>query len=159
MSVLTRTVSPGFTNGGTWTTIPVSSVAGLTCALAGGALDAGRGIEDLQIDGRRQLDAHRFAAVELDLDGHLGLDVVDGPAQHLARDVHLLVGGCVHETKGGAILVQVLHLVLVERGPVERVLRAQLLVRHRSVANVAQLHAHEATKVAGGNVLQLEHSQ
>src|SRR6059058_3430750 len=34
VSVLTRTLSPSFTNGGTWMTRPVSSVAGLTCALA-----------------------------------------------------------------------------------------------------------------------------
>ena len=34
VSVLTRTLSPSLTNGGTWMTRPVSSVAGLTCALA-----------------------------------------------------------------------------------------------------------------------------
>src|SRR5262249_40443966 len=34
VSVLTRILSPSLTNGGTCTTSPVSSVAGLTCALA-----------------------------------------------------------------------------------------------------------------------------
>src|SRR5262249_56670110 len=34
VSVFTRTLSPSLTNGGTWMTRPVSSVAGLTWALA-----------------------------------------------------------------------------------------------------------------------------
>ena len=68
VSVLTRTLSPSLTNGGTWMTRPVSSVAGLTCALAVAPLMPGHRFLDHQIDGRRQLDADRLDVVELDAD-------------------------------------------------------------------------------------------
>ena len=55
-------------NGGTWTTRPVSSFAGLTWALAVAPLMPGAVSVDLQVHRQRQLDAHRLAAVELHLD-------------------------------------------------------------------------------------------
>jgi hypothetical protein len=65
VSVLTRTLSPVLTNGGTWTTSPVSSRAGLTCALAVAPLMPGDRVLDRQVHGHRQLDAHRLGSVEL----------------------------------------------------------------------------------------------
>src|SRR5262245_13634922 len=57
----------------------------------GGPLDAGRGVQHLQIDGLRELDADWLLAVELHLNRHLGLQVVDRIAQRVTRDVDLLV--------------------------------------------------------------------
>ena len=92
MSVLTRTMSPVLTNGGTLTTRPVSSVAGLIWLLAVAPLIPGAVSIDLQIHRRRQLDADRLAAVELHRDGGVGHHVVHGVAERLLGDVHLLVG-------------------------------------------------------------------
>ena len=68
VSVFTRIMSPSLMNGGTWTTSPVSSVAGFSCALAVAPLIAGHRLDHLQVDRLRQLDADRLGAVELHLD-------------------------------------------------------------------------------------------
>ena len=71
-------------------TRPVSSVAGLTCALAVAPLMPGHGFLHDQIDGRRQLDADRLDVVELDPDDRVGDQVVLRVAERLGRDVNLL---------------------------------------------------------------------
>ena len=91
VSVLTRTLSPVFTNGGTWTTRPVSRRAGLTCALAVAPLMPGAVSSTLRSTVERQLDADRLRAVELDVDDRVGHDVVHRVAERLFGDVQLLV--------------------------------------------------------------------
>src|SRR5262249_39464712 len=65
---------------------------GLDLRAGSGALDAGHGLLDEEIDRRRELDADRFFAVELDADQCLGHQVARRIAERFARDVHLLVG-------------------------------------------------------------------
>ena len=60
-----RSRSPSFTNSGTCTTSPVSSVAGLLRAGGGVAGEAGIGLGHLQVDGHRQLDAQHLALVRV----------------------------------------------------------------------------------------------
>ena len=84
-------MSPSLTNGGTWTTRPVSSVAGLICALAVAPLMPGAVSVHHQVDRLRQLDADRLGAVELDVDRSSRLQEVHRVAQRLAGDVDLLV--------------------------------------------------------------------
>src|SRR6185503_166755 len=125
--------------------------------VAGGrALDARHRVEHLEVDGLRQLDADRLGPIELDVDGHLRLQVVHRLAERLAVDVDLFVGRGVHEIIVFAVLIQVLHLALVERRALHRVLGPQLLISQRSAANVPELHADKTAQVARGDVLELE---
>ena len=83
---------------------------------AGGrALDAGRGVGDLQIDGRRQLDADRLDRRRTRPGSSSRLQVV-----HRSPSASLEMWICsydvgVHEVVVVAVLVEVLHLALVER--------------------------------------------
>ena len=47
----------------------------------------------------------------------------------------------------------------VERATLDEVFRAELLVRQRSAADVAELHADEPAQVARRDVLQVEHAE
>ena len=159
MSVLTRILSPVLTKGGTCTTRPVSSVAGLSCALAVAPLIAGRRVLHHQVDRQRQLDADRLAAVELHLDHHLGEQVIHRITEGLARDVDLLERVGVHEVVVGAVVVHVLHRTLVERRALDEIFRSQFVVGQGAAADIARLHAHEAAEVAGRDVLYIERAE
>ena len=72
VSVWTFTFSPSLMNSGTRISRPVSSVAVLGDAAAGGvAADARLGVGDGQLDVRRELQADRVAVVLLHLDQHV----------------------------------------------------------------------------------------
>ena len=77
-------MSPVLMNGGTLTTSPVSSVAGLTWLLAVAPLMPGTVSSTFRSTRLRQLDADRLGAVELDVDRHLRLQVVDRFAERFA---------------------------------------------------------------------------
>src|SRR3989442_8999583 len=62
----------------------------------------------------------------------------------------------VHEVVVVAVLIEVLHLALVQRRTLHAVFRPELLVRQRAAADVPQLDPHEAPQVARRDVLQLE---
>ena len=147
------------TNGGTCTTRPVSSVAGLTCALAVARLMPGDGVHDFQVDRDRQLDADRLLAVELHRDDRLGQDVVGVVAQHLGVDVDLLVAARVHEMERVAVTVEVLHLPLVEDGAFDVLFGAELVVGLQAGADVAHLGLDESALVAGREVLEIENPE
>ena len=83
VSVLTRITSPSPMNGGTWIDHAGLERGGLDLVGGGRALDGRHGLDDLQVDRLRQLDADRLLAVELDLDGHLGLQKADRVAEQL----------------------------------------------------------------------------
>src|SRR5262249_34429824 len=59
----------------------------LDLSARGGALDAGDGLLDDEIDGRRQFDPDRLHVVELDADQHLGHEIVLRVAERLCGDV------------------------------------------------------------------------
>src|SRR5918993_1449108 len=89
--VSTRTRSPTFTNSGTCTTTPVSSVAGFV------PLEAGIGIRDFQVHVRGRLDAHDLP-VRSEHVNRAALDHVAGGLAHgVGGDGGLLVGVRVHE--------------------------------------------------------------
>jgi len=60
--------SPTFTNGGTWTIRPVSSVAFLYCADAVAFFMEASGLDDLELDGLGKVDTDRVPLMEGDLD-------------------------------------------------------------------------------------------
>ena len=65
----------------------------------------------------------------------------------------------VHEVVVVAVVVEVLHLALVERRALDEVFRPQLVVGERAAADVARLDADEAAQVAGRDVLELEDAE
>ena len=133
--------------------------AGFTCALAVAPLMPGHRVLDAQIDGDRQIDAHRLVAVELHLDERVRQDVVDRVAEHFAIDVQLLERFGVHEMKRVAVACRVLHLVLVENRALDVFFRAELVIDERVRSDIARPALHEPALVAGRQVVQLENAQ
>ena len=144
------------TNDGTVTTRPVSSVAGLTCAAAVAPLMPGTVSVTFRstVSGRWMPD--RLVLVELDVDERLRQQVERAVAEHLLRQVNLLVGLGVHEVEQVAVPVEELHLVLVERRALHVVFRPELVVDEPVGPDVAQLALDVPALVAGRDVVQLE---
>ena len=83
-AVSTRIFSPSLMNGGTCTTSPVSVLAGLVTLEAVALFNPGSVSTTVELDGLRQLDAHRLAVEEFDFDLQIGDQVVDRVAQNVA---------------------------------------------------------------------------
>src|SRR5580765_2250576 len=90
--------------------------------------DPGDGFLDDEIDGRRQLDPDRLALVELDADRRIGNQVVLRIAECFMRDVDLFVGRRIHEIKVVGVVIEVLHLALVEHRAFDVLFGAELVV-------------------------------
>ena len=140
-------------------TRPVSSVAGLTCALAVAPIDAGHRFLHDEVDRRRQLDAHRLRLVELDADDRVRHQVVHRVAERLGRDVGLLVARRVHEVVVVAVAVEILHLALVERRALDIFFRPELLVGEHLRPDVAHPHLDVRPLVAGRQMVELEDAE
>src|SRR5438045_2827855 len=120
------------------------------------ALDAGHRLLHDEIYGGRQLDPDGLDVVELDADRHLGDEKILRVAERLRRDVHLLVALRVHEIEAVAVVVEILHLALVERRAFDVLFRPELLIRERVRADVPHAHLDVLALVAGGEMVQLE---
>jgi hypothetical protein len=70
--------------------------------------------------------------------------------------LHLVVGGGIHEVITLIVVVEILHLLLFQGDALDNVFGAELLFGHRAVLDVAHLDAHEAAEVAGRHVLAVE---
>src|SRR5947208_2129780 len=103
----------------------------------GRALDAGHRFLDDEIYGRRQLDADRLHVVELHTDDGVRNEVVLRVAHRFVRNVDLLVGRRVHEVVMVAVVVQILHLALVERRALDVLLGSELLIGQRAGPDIA----------------------
>src|SRR5712692_2399496 len=132
---------------------------GLHLRTGGSPFDAGHGFLHDQIDGRRQLDSHRLDVVELDADQHLCDEVVLRVAERFGGDVDLVVGRRIHEVVVVAVVVEILHLALVERRALNVLFRAELLVGEGARANVPHAHLDVRALVAGREVVQLENPE
>src|SRR5439155_1507696 len=123
------------------------------------ALDSRRRLLDEEIDGGRQLDSDRFDVVELDANDRVGHEIVDRLAQRFVRDVDLLVGRRVHEVIMVGVVVQILHLALVERRALDVLLSAEFLVRERQRPDVAQPRLNVGSLVARRQMVQIEDTE
>src|SRR5262245_62072229 len=94
----------------------------------GRALDRGLGLHHLHRHVERQVDADRAALVELDPDLDVRDQVRDGVAEHVVGEPDLLEGLVVHEVVHVAVLVEVLHLRLVQDRALDHVDRAEAVV-------------------------------
>ncbi len=148
--------SPTFTKSGTWTTAPVSSVAGLVTFETVSPFTPGSvSVTASSTDGG-QLDAGRLAVDGEDLHGARREHVVDHVRHLGARQRELLEGLLVHEVRLGAVVVEeldVLHLGVHAR---ELLAGAERLVDDGTAVEALQLRAHERAALARLHVLELD---
>ena len=156
MRVSTRTFSPSSMKSGTWISTPFSSFAGFVPPPeAVLPLTPGLGLGDLQVERARDLDPGRALVDEQDLDLVVGHDPAHLLAGDVARELHLLVVGAVHEHRHLARVVEVLHPLRLGAHRPELLAGAEGLVLDRAVVGAAQLRAHEGAALARLHVLEL----
>jgi hypothetical protein len=120
------------------------------------AFESGFSFDHGEIDGGRQLNADGFALVKFYVDFELGHQVLDTVAENVAREVHLLEGLGIHEIVVLAVVVQIFHLLLIQRGAFHAVLGREPMLGHGAAAQAAHFNLHEAAQVAGSAVLHFE---
>ena len=94
---------------------PVSVVAGLRAPDCVSPAKPGLGLDDLEVDRDRQLDADRLALVARPVEGHPVLQVLGGLAELLGGQDELVVRVVVHEMEVVAVAVQELDGPLLHR--------------------------------------------
>ena len=120
--------SPVSTNGGTEVFTPLDSFAGLYEDAAVWPLTTGIGLDNLQHDGGRQVDADRIAFHQIDGHVHVVLQEGCGVAQQVAGDMGLLVALGIHQHEVGAVGVGVGELLLLGHQTFYRIGGAPALV-------------------------------
>ena len=159
VSVLTLIFVPSTTNWGTITVSPVSVFAGLNEPVAVALFRLGSVSVTVKHDARRQLHADRAVVVEV----HLDVDVRDQVARLALEKIggqgELLEALLVHEYVAAAVAVEILHLPLVDEGPLDLVLGADALVLLGARLDVLHLDLHEgAAAAADVHVVGFEHA-
>src|SRR5215468_4838949 len=128
---------------------------GLRSARGGVAADAGIGLHDLQLDEVRQLDAHRAAVDEQDLDLRVLLEEVAGVSDLVRGERDLVVRVQIHEVVA-LVLVEVLHPLLVEVDQLHLLAGAERVVDHPAEPHVLELGANERAPLARLDVLEVD---
>ncbi len=140
---------------GTATSAPVSTVAGLVPPGRAVALQARLGVGDLEDHRGRQLDEQHVALVAGDDDLLVLEEELRGVADGLGAHRDLVVGVTVHEDEVGAVVVEVLHVPLVDARGLDLHPGVEGLVDDLAAHDVLQLGAHERRALAGLDVLEL----
>ena len=128
---------------------------GLGAARGAVALQARLGVGDLEHDRRGELHVERRPLVHGDDRVLVLQQEVRGGADRLGRDVHLVVGVRVHEHEVRAVLVQVLHVALVDGGGVDLRPGVERPVDDLARQHVLELGTHEGAALARLDVLEL----
>src|ERR1700684_1017929 len=112
---------------------------------AGGriALEPGIGLLDAELDVRRKVRADRRAVVELHGDPHAVLEEVGRVADDLALQRDVLVRLVVHEMVAVGVVVQHLHVAVVDGRALELLARAERALHRRAALDVLQARPHE----------------
>src|SRR5208337_2455003 len=129
----------------------------------GGFLDVGGrspfhsrfSLYDFQVHGGRQLDIHRPSLEQLHLNDHIRNEVGGAVLDNRLVQADLFVGLRVHEEKGIAVGIKVLHIDFIEIGFLDRVLRSEAVIDERAGAQVAHAGLNESTQVTRRAVLGL----
>jgi len=133
---------------GTWTTRPVSVLAGLVTLEAVADLRPGSVSTDGQLDGGGQVNAHGLAVVVTDLDLQIRREVLDRIAERGSLENGLLVVHRVHEVVVVAVGIEELHGDLVHDDLIDGAAERKA-PRHGSGANFAQLGWMKAARLPG----------
>ena len=102
-----------------------------------------------------QLDGHRAAIDEEDIDLGILLEEVAGVAHLVRGQRDLVVGLRVHEVVA-VVLVQVLHVLLLEVDQLHLLAGAERVVDHAPLPHVLELGAHEGAALARLDVLEVD---
>ena len=148
--------SPVSTKRGTWTTAPVSSVAGFVTFETVSPRTAGSVRVDGELDGGRELNACGLAVHREHLHRARRREVGKRILDIGAREPELLVRLLVHEVRLGAVVVEeldVLHLRVHAR---ELLSRAERAIDDGARLERLELRPHERTALAGLHVLELD---
>ena len=92
-------------------------------------------------------------------DRRLGHEVAFGLAEGFVRDMDLLVRRGIHEVIVVAVVVQILHLPLVERGAFDVFFGPELVIHERRGSNVSHARLDMRPFVPGREMVQLEGSE
>src|SRR5215510_7454832 len=134
-----------------------SRLEGGRLVAAGGrvAADARVGLHDLELEEVGQLHGDGAAIDEQDVDLRVLLEEVAGIAHLVGGQGDLIVGLQVHEVIA-LVLVQVLHVLLLEVHQLDLLPRAEGVVDDPSLPHVLELGAHEGAALAGLDVLEVD---
>src|SRR6266545_3964831 len=117
--------------------------------------DARVGLGDRELHERRQLDRHRAAVDEEDVDVGIFLEEVARVADLLRRQRDLVVGLRIHEVIA-VVLVEVLHVLVLEVDQLHFFAGAERVVDDAPLPHVLELGAHEGAALAGLDVLEID---
>ena len=146
-------------NGGTCTTKPVSSRSGLSCALAVAPLMAGV----VSATARSTVSGSKIPTgaplEQIHRNDGVGQQVLDGVTKRIAGQANLFKALGVHKMVRIAVHVQKLHPTGVQRGALNVILRAELLVGQRAAPDVAKTTLHEPPLIARCQVVEVENPE
>src|SRR5581483_6407400 len=120
------------------------------------AFEAGIRLFDLQLDVRRKRGADRLAVVELDVDPHPVFEEVRGIADDVALQRDVLVRLVVHEVVAVGIVVEHLHLAVVDRCALQLLAGAERAFHRRARLDVLQPRPHEGGAFARLDVQEFD---
>src|SRR5580700_215337 len=120
------------------------------------AAKAGVGLDDLQFDVSRQIDADRRSIVKLHVDHHAVLEKVGGSADEIALQRYVLERLLVHEVKAVGVVVEHLHLPVVDNGALEFLAGAKGSLEGRAGLDVLQARSDEGRPLSRLHVKKLD---
>src|SRR5579862_2654836 len=122
----------------------------------GVALEAGVGLDDLELDVGGQVHADRDAVVELHVDHHAVLEEVGRVADEFALDRNVLERLLIHEVVAVGVVVEHLHLPIVDGCSLELFAGAERTLQGRTVLDVLEAGADERGTLARLDVQELD---
>src|SRR6266568_413010 len=142
-----RILSPGLINRGTFTTAPVSSVAGYTRLST----------HHLQLQEVRQLDRDDPLPIHQHLHDILLLEELHSIAEHLFRQRLLIEGLCIHKDIIIAIDVQELPALVFNAYVFNFFTRTKTMLDHTPIFQVLQARTHESAPVSWAHMMKLDY--
>src|SRR5713101_4814621 len=119
------------------------------------APDARVGLGDRELHERRQLDGHRAALDEEDVDLRVLLEEVSRVADLFGRQRDLVIGLRIHEVIA-VVPVEVLHVLVLEIDQLHFLTGPERVVDDASLPHVLELGAHEGAALARLDVLEVD---
>src|SRR5579875_759458 len=120
------------------------------------ALESGVRLRDPQLDVSRDVHADGVALVELHVDLRAVFEKIGRLSDQVALDRDVLVRLRIHEMVAFGVVIEHLHLAVVNRRAFELLTRAEGAFDRRSRANVLEPGAHERRALAGLYVQELD---
>ena len=105
----------------------------------------------------RKLHPQRAAFVKIDFDFGICDEIVDCVAENFLTEMDLFVILGIHEIVIGSVLVEILHLALIQHRPLDAIFRTKPVIDNRSGAELAQFGLYHSSPVPRRDVLVIHH--